>query len=108
MMIASIVGLVLMVYMGIYYDEFARLIIDCIFTGLFLFLFKRFLNRPLEHFMWVSVVSLMPYFIWYGFDTAMPITHRYDTIALMKTVPIITVLILGLDTVFRFMRNRPY
>jgi multisubunit Na+/H+ antiporter MnhE subunit len=107
-MIATIVGLVLCTYMGISYDELSRLILDIIFTGLFMFLFRRFFNRPLEHFLWVSIISMLPYFVWYTFDAAMPVIHRYDSIALLKVVPIATVLILGLDTVFRFMRNRQY
>jgi hypothetical protein len=107
-MIATIVGLILIVYMGAVYDEISRLILSIMFTGLFLFLFKRFFNRPLEHFMWVSVISMLPYFVWYIFDAAMPADHRYDALSLLKTVPIVTVVILGLDTVFRVMRNRPY
>jgi len=46
--------------------------------------------------------------VWYIFDAAMPAAHRYDAMSLLKTVPIVTVVILGLDTVFRFMRNRQY
>ena len=107
-MIATIISLVLITYMGTVYDEISRLILDIIFTGLFLFLFRRFFNRPLEHFLWVSMISMLPYFVWYIFDAAMPTVHRLDSIALLKTVPIATVIILGLDTVFRFMRNRQY
>ena len=107
-MIATIIALIVTTYMGVVYDEISRLILDIIFTGLFMFLFRRFFNRPLEHFMWVSAISMLPYFVWYIFDAAMPATHRYDALALMKVVPIITVLILGLDTVFRFARNRQY
>jgi multisubunit Na+/H+ antiporter MnhE subunit len=107
-MIATIVGLILIVYMGTIYDEISRLILSIIFTGLFLFLFRRFFSRPLEHFLWVSVISMVPYFVWYIFDAAMPAAHRYDAMSLLKTVPIVTVVILGLDTVFRFMRNRQY
>lgn len=107
-MIATIVGLILIIYMGAVYDEISRLLLDIIFTGLFLFLFRRFFNKPLEHFLWVSFISMLPYFVWYIFDAAMPTAHRYDTMSLLKTIPILTVVILGLDTVFRFARNRPY
>ena len=107
-MIATIISLVLITYMGTVYDEISRLILDIIFTGLFLFLFKRFFNKPLEHFMWVSMISMLPYFVCYIFDAAMPTVHRLDSLALLKTLPIATVIILGLDTVFRFMRNRQY
>ncbi len=107
-MIATIIGLILIVYMGTVYDEISRLILSIMFTGLFLFLFRRFLNRPLEHFLLVSIISMVPYFVWYIFDAALPATHRYDAMSLLKTVPIVTVLILGLDTIFRFMRNRQY
>ena len=107
-MIATIVSLVLITYMGTVYDEMARLILDIIFTGLFLFLFRRFFNKPLEHFLWVSIISLLPYFVWYIFDAAMPPTHRLDSLSLLKILPVATVIILGLDTVFRFMRNRQY
>lgn len=58
--------------------------------------------------MWVSIISMLPYFVWYTIDAAIPATHRYDTLSLLKIVPILTVVILGLDTVFRFARNRPY
>ena len=107
-MVATVVALILIVYMGAVYDEISRLILDILFTGLFLFLFRRFFNKPLEHFLWVSFISMLPYFVWYIFDAAMPTVHRYDTLSLLKTVPILTVVILGLDTVFRFARNRPY
>ena len=107
-MVATIISLVLSMYMGAIYDEISRLILDIMFTGLFLFLFRRFFNRPLEHFLWVGIISMLPYFVWYIFDAAMPTAHRLDSLALLKTVPIATVIILGLDTVFRFMRNRQY
>ncbi len=107
-MIATIIGMILIVYMGAVYDEISRLILSMMFTGLFLFLFRRFFNRPLEHFLWVSIISMLPYFVWYIFDAAMPVVHRYDAFSLFKTVPIVIVVILGLDTVFRVMRNRPY
>ncbi len=107
-MIATIISIVLITYMGTVYDEMARLILDIIFTGLVLFLFKRFFNKPLEHFLWVSFISMLPYFVWYIFDAAMPVTHRLDSLVLLKTLPIATIIILGLDTVFRFMRNRQY
>ena len=107
-MIATIISIVLITYMGTVYDEMARLILDIIFTGLVLFLFKRFFNKPLEHFLWVSIISMLPYFVWYIFDAAMPSTHRLDSLVLLKTLPVATIIILGLDTVFRFMRNRQY
>ena len=107
-MVAIIVGLIVSVYMGAVYDEMARLILSIIFTGLFLYLFRRYFNRHIEHFIWVSIISMLPYFVWYIFDAAMPSTVRYDTISLMKVVPIVTIIIMGLDTAFRFMRNRQF
>jgi multisubunit Na+/H+ antiporter MnhE subunit len=107
-MIATIIGLIVSVYMGAVYDEMARLILSIIFTGLFLYLFRRYFNRNIEHFIWVSIISMLPYFVWYIFDAAMPSTVRYDTVSLMKVVPVVAIIILGLDTAFRFIRNRTF
>lgn len=105
-MIATIAGLVVSVYMGIVYDELGRMILDMIFTGLFIFLFRRFFNWYIEGFFWISVVSFIPYVIWYVFDAVMPASTRYDALTLVKFVPIFFLIIIGLDATFRLMRNR--
>lgn len=105
-MIATITGLVISVYMGIVYDEMGRFVLDMIFTVLFVFLFRRFFNWHMEGFFTLSLVSGIPYVVWYMFDAVMPAQNRVDAFNLLRVLPIFFVIVVGLDAIFRLMRNR--
>jgi len=82
--------------------------ISLIFGVVFLFVFEHYIYRGLNHFVVLSVGSMMPYGVWIALDHTFELGEKYGLITLMKLVPLFALVIAALEVGFHYMTNKEF
>lgn len=105
-MIFTALSLVVMVFFGTLFDDFSRSLISLIFAAVFLFVLEHYFSKGWNHFLVLSISSMIPYAFWMVLDQWDRPDERYDIFTLLKILPLVAIVTIGLDFMFRFVRNR--
>lgn len=106
-MVVAGFSLVIMVFYGAQFDDPSRLMISTIFAVVFWRVFEHYFHPEVNKFYLLSAASFIPYIVWAAMGTAVAHNAPYDFTTLMKIAPAMTILVIGLDTLFLYMRNKP-
>ncbi len=105
-MVFAALSLVAMIFFGAAFDDFSRSLLSLIFAVVFLLVFEHYFGKGWNHFFVLSISSMVPYPIWLTMDHWAPMAERHDMATLLTILPFAVVLTLGLDFLFRHMRNK--
>lgn len=105
-MVFTALSLVAIIFFGTVFDDFSRSLLSLIFAVVFLLVFEHYFSRGWNHFLVLSISSMIPYCFWLALDSWHHQEDRYDIFLLLKILPFAAALTIGLDFVFRHLRNQ--
>ncbi len=105
-MVFTALSLLAIVFFGWLFDDFSRSTLSLLFAVVFLLVWEHFLGKGWNHFLVLSISSMLPYVVWMILDWTSPLEDRHTITTLMTILPFAVAVTIGLDFLFRHTNNR--
>ncbi|CAK0749209.1 membrane hypothetical protein [Azospirillaceae bacterium] len=106
-MVFTAASMVLIMYFGHMFDSLSQLILSTIFAVVCVGFLRYYFYIESDQFKIFAVGSFIPYIFWSILEQIVPMTEKYSVTYLVKILPILTVIVVGLDMATRYVtRNR--